>query len=63
MARAEAKGKDPLNELMEQLKPRLIAMAPLMGEGVSLTEAKPLNEDGKIGMVSVYEFKDINKLK
>jgi hypothetical protein len=63
MARAEAKGKDPLNELMEQLKPRLIAMAPLMGEGVSLTEAKPLKEGGKIGMVSVFEFKDINKLK
>jgi hypothetical protein len=63
MARAEAKGKDPLNELMEQLKPRLTAMATTMGEGVSLTETKPLKENGKVGMVSVYEFKDINKLK
>lgn len=40
MTRAEAKGKDPLDELSGQLKQRAAAMAPLMGEGVSLTETK-----------------------
>lgn len=63
MARAEAQGKDPLDELIGQLKQRLTAMAPTMGEGVSLTEVRQLKEDGKTGMVSVFEFKDINKLK
>lgn len=63
IARAEAQGKEPLDELIEQLKPRLIAMTPLMGEGVSLTEVRQLKENGRIGMVSAYEFNDINKLK
>ena len=63
MARAEAQGKDPLGKLVGQLQQKLTAMPRLMGEGVSLTEAKPLDENGKVGMVAVYEFKDINKLK
>lgn len=63
MARAEAQGKEPLDELIGQIKQRLTAMPPTMGEGVSLTEVRQLKENGRIGMVSVYEFKDINKLK
>lgn len=63
IARAEAQGKDPLGKLIGQLQQRLTAMPRLMGEGVRLTEAKPLDENGKVGMVAVYEFKDINKLK
>jgi hypothetical protein len=63
MMGAAGEGQDPLAQMIQQANAKSAAAAAKMGEGVTLKEVKALNEGGKKGIVTVYEFKDINKLK
>lgn len=63
MMGAAGEGGDPLAQMLEQAKAKSADAIAKMGEGVSVKEVKPLNEGGNKGIVVVYEFKDINKLK
>ena len=63
MGAAGAEAGDPLDQMIAQAKQKSEQAVGKMGEGVSVKEIKKLNEGGKKGMIIVYEFKDINKLK
>lgn len=63
MVSAGNEGADPLDEFVQKAKQNAEETVVKMGEGVSVKEVKALNKDGKKGTVTVYAFKDINKLK
>ncbi len=63
MGAAGGEGQDPLAQMVEQAKAKSAQTAAKMGEGVSVKEIKPINQGGKKGWITVYEFKDINKVK
>lgn len=63
MGAAGGEGGDPLDQMVEQAKAKSARTAAEMGDGVSVKEIKRINVGGKKGIVTVYEFKDINKLK
>ena len=63
MMGAAGEGQDPVAQMLEQAKAKAAEAATTMGEGVTLKEVKALNEGGKKGVIAVYEFKDVNKLK
>ncbi len=63
MGAAGGEGGDPLDQMIAQAKVKSDEAVANMGEGVTLKEVKKLNKGGKKGLITVYEFKDINKLK
>ena len=63
MGAAGGEGGDPLDQMIAQAKVKSDEAVAKMGEGVTLKEVKKLNKGGKKGLITVYEFKDINKLK
>ena len=63
MGAAGGEGGDPLDQMIAQAKAKSAEALAKMGEGVTLKEIKKLDKGGKKGLITVYEFKDINKLK
>ena len=63
MGAAGAEAGDPLDQMVADAKKKAEKAAGNMVEGVTVKEVKKLNEGGKKGVVIVYAFKDINKLK
>ncbi|MDX1680897.1 MAG: hypothetical protein R3242_09220 [Akkermansiaceae bacterium] len=62
MMGAVGEGGDPMEQMLQQNKERSEKAVASMGEGVTLKEVKAINRDGKKGVITVYEFKDVNKL-
>lgn len=63
MGAAGGEGGDPLDQMIAQAKVESDEAVANMGEGVTLKEIKKLDKGGKKGLITVYQFKDINKLK
>lgn len=63
MGAAGGEGGDPLDQMIAQAKDKSDEAVAKMGEGVTLKEVKKLDKGGKKGLITVYEFKDINQLK
>ena len=63
MGAAGGEGGDPLDQMIAQAKVKSDQAIANMGEGVTLKEIKKLDKGGKKGLITVYQFKDINQLQ
>lgn len=57
---AGAGAKDPMTQMLDKTK--ALKRAKNMGEGVELVSVKKLEAKGKMGVVTIFKFSDINKL-
>ena len=59
-AQAGGEVKDPMAEMLDPKKAK--ERAKTMGEGVEFVSIKKIDENGKLGVRTIYKFSDINKL-